>query len=121
MLDAVRLLEADKRGGGRRAVFSADASRAELLDALGAGGPTASRVAATREAVAALEAAVESLPPLQREVVRKYDLEGMSVEEVAGAVGKSTGAVFMLRARAHRALCERMGTVSRYLSGAGHA
>lgn len=95
LLDAVRLLEADKRGGGRRAVRAGSDSRAGLLDALGAGGPTASRVAATREAVDALEAALEFLPPVQREVVRLYDLEGKSATRLVPLSGEPRTEVWL--------------------------
>jgi DNA-directed RNA polymerase specialized sigma24 family protein len=46
-----------------------------------------------------------------------WDLEGHSVEEVAASLGRSPGAVYMLRARAHRQLAEIMGAPSRFLSG----
>jgi DNA-directed RNA polymerase specialized sigma24 family protein len=45
-----------------------------------------------------------------------YDLEGRPVQEVAQALGRSPGAVYMLRARAHRRLSEIMGTASRYVT-----
>jgi RNA polymerase sigma-70 factor (ECF subfamily) len=50
--------------------------------------------------VAALRAAIAALPPRYREVVVLFDLEGLSYEEVAAAVGCATGTV---RSRLHRA------------------
>ncbi len=41
-----------------------------------------------------------------------YDLEGRSVEDVAGALGRTPGAAYMLRARAHRWLREILGRSS---------
>jgi RNA polymerase sigma-70 factor (ECF subfamily) len=50
--------------------------------------------------VEALRAAIAALPPRYREVVVLFDLEGLTYEEVAAAVGCATGTV---RSRLHRA------------------
>ena len=50
--------------------------------------------------VEALRAAIAGLPPRYREVVVLFDLEGLTYEEVAAAVGCATGTV---RSRLHRA------------------
>jgi RNA polymerase sigma factor (sigma-70 family) len=106
--DALRLLDADKRGGGRRA--AEPASREESFSALGgqieATTTTPSRHLARREMRPALERALERLPEAQSRAVRLYDLEGRAVGEVAAELGRSPGAVLMLRARAHRRLAE---------------
>ncbi len=59
---------------------------------------------------------MESLPSSYRQVIEIYDLEGRSIEEAASALKRSSGATYMLRARAHRLLCEIKGTESKYLS-----
>ena len=118
LLDALRILEAEKRGGGRAPLQAAagDDSFVALYEQLGGSSSTPSRKAARSEGRAALERAIRQLPQLQRRVVRTYDLEGQPVEEVAAALKRSVGAVYMLRARAHRRLCQIMGTASDYLS-----
>lgn len=126
LLNAVRGLEAEKRGGDRRQLAPGGGatvdrgSCARLLDELVAEGSVAastpSRAVARDEAIESLARAIESLPDQYGAVVRLYDLEGARAETVAATLGRSVGAMFMLRARAHRALAERMGSVSQYLS-----
>jgi RNA polymerase sigma factor (sigma-70 family) len=108
--DAVRMLEADKRGGGWRRVPlpSPEDSWLGLLETLSESGTTPSSRAEREEAVAALKQAIEELPPDYRRVVRAYDLEGQSIDAVAEQLQRSPGAVFMMRARAHRRLRERL-------------
>lgn len=118
LLDALKLLEAQKRGGHRRRVepHHREDSYVELYERLGGTTSTPSRKAARIEAGEALERALQSLPPTYRRAVESYDLQGRPVEEVAAALRRSPGAVYMLRARAHRLLAELMGTASRYFS-----
>jgi RNA polymerase sigma factor (sigma-70 family) len=117
LVDAIRMLEAEKRGGGRRRVTQArEDSCADLFERLGGVTRGPSRVAARAEACDVLGRAIEALPADYRRVVELYDLEQKPVDEVAAAVGRSAGAVYMLRARAHRLLGERMGTASKYLT-----
>lgn len=118
LCDAIRMLDADKRGGGRQpvGVGGSDESAAALHEILCDSCSTASRAAARTEAAAALLRAVEGLPASYQLVVRQYDLECRPVEEVAAGLGRSPGAVFMLRSRAHRRLRELLGVSSDYLS-----
>ena len=88
----------------------------DLLDSLGITTTTPSQDAARKEALSALERVIQHLPPVYRQVVEMYDLGGHCVEEVAAAVQRSPGAVFMIRARAHRKLREMMGSTSMYFS-----
>ncbi|NET51613.1 MAG: hypothetical protein F6K09_23750, partial [Merismopedia sp. SIO2A8] len=60
----------------------------------------ASRAAAAGEAHTAIDRAIAQLPPDYAQVIRDLDLAGKSVDEVASAMGRSKGAVHMLRARA---------------------
>ena len=87
-----------------------------LYELIGATHTTPSRRAARREACTALERAIEQLPDAYQKVVRMYDLEGRPIDEVVQALGKSEGALYMIRARAHRQLCEIIGAASKYLS-----
>ena len=52
-------------------------------------------------------------------VVRLYDIEGRSGPEVATTMGRSRGAVVMLRARAHDRLAELLGSGSKFFSDSG--
>ena len=117
MIDAIRMLEAAKRGGDRRRVeaMSREDSYVALHEQLGAVSQTPSRDARRREAVGALDAALARLPEAYRTVVTLYDLEGQGIAEVASAVGRSEGATYMLRSRAHRMLAELMGSASRFV------
>jgi RNA polymerase sigma factor (sigma-70 family) len=77
---------------------------------------TPSRQAARREAVEILERTLAKLPTDYAKVVRLYDLECRPIAEVARELGRSEGAVYMLRARAHEWLRETMGTESQFFS-----
>jgi RNA polymerase sigma-70 factor, ECF subfamily len=103
LVDALRMLEAEKRGEGRRPITppNSDDSCMSLYESLMATSSTPSRQAARDEALAALNAALEQLPDDYRHVVQMYDLEGRPVEEVARVLQRSPGAVFMIRKRAH--------------------
>ncbi len=118
LLDAVRWLEAEKRGGDRRRASSgnADESFASLLALLSSPGQTPSSDAARIEACRLLQRSVLDLPETYQRVVQLYDLDGEPVEKVSEALDRSQGAVFMLRARALRRLSEMMGTASHFLS-----
>lgn len=118
LLNAIQMLEAEKRGGKRRRIglHPYGDSSVALYERLVGTKTTPSRHAARNEAQGALEGAIVQLPEDYRQVVRLYDLEGRPVAEVSSALKRSPGAVFMLRARAHRALCRLLGSPSRYLT-----
>src|SRR5262245_57759517 len=108
--DAIRAFDADKRGGGR-AIASLDAqasSQALVADLIAADGPSPSRQIRAAEAAAILHSTLADLPEDYQSVVRMYDLEGRSIDDVAAAVGRSPGAVHLLRARAFRRLREAL-------------
>jgi len=107
LIDAVRALEAEKRGGGRaRLSTSAEDSAVELFERLTARDSTPSRTLARSETLAELRRAIETLPDHYRRVVTLYDLDGEPIDRVSAALGRSAGAVYMMRARAHRLLAE---------------
>lgn len=118
LIDAIRGLEANKRGGDRHQVgpIGNDESFVALYEQVGGTITSPSRQAARKEARSLLEEAIEALPKDYQTLIRMYDLEGKTVQEVAKALDRSPGAVFMLRTRAHRKLSEIMGTPSRYLT-----
>lgn len=113
MIDAIRALEAARRPDPSKRLGAQSPSYAEsmasLVDILGATSTTPSIFAARGEAATAIERALASLPPDYEKVIRMYDLQARPIEEVASALGKSHGATFMLRARAHDRLREAMG------------
>ncbi len=118
LVSALRALRTTRRGGDRVRIEAHrnNSSQMFLLEAIHATSATPSRVAATAEACGELESAIERLPQTHRIVVRMYDLEGKDVEHVAEHLGRSVGAIYMLRSRAHDRLSELMGSSSRYFS-----
>lgn len=120
--DAVRGFERAKRPDPRRRVQARSVtgeSYADLVEVLGVTSATPSRAAAQHEAARHVEAALENLPADYRRVIRLYDLECRPIEEVAAEVGRSVGAVYMLRARAHDRLKEELGSPSQFFSRPG--
>jgi RNA polymerase sigma factor (sigma-70 family) len=109
--DAVRLLEAQKRGGGRIPISTeAQGSSFErLFERLTMAGTTPSRHVARAELKDLIASALTQLPELHRFVVEAIDLQSRSVVEVADQLDRSRGAVHMIRARAHRWLAEILG------------
>lgn len=109
--DAIRGLEADKRPDARRRVTRGGQgeSARTLLSRIGAEAASASGVAARAEDVELLNSAIAKLPPSYRLVVRRLDLEEADVSAVAEELGRSRGAVHLLRSRAHDRLREILG------------
>lgn len=118
LYDALRMLEADKRGGNYRRVElpSGEEPFVVLCESLATTSSTPSRYAARHEAREAMERAILALPTEYQKLVRMYDIEGRPAAEVAAALHRSIGAMYMLRARAHRHLAAMMGTASQFLS-----
>lgn len=117
LIDAIRELEAAKRPSPKNRVSPGwDQSAVNLVEILGGTSSTPSRNVAAAEAVRFMKWALERLPPDYEKVIQMYDLDGHSVEEVAEAMGRSPGAVYMLRARAHDRLREEMGPQSKFFS-----
>ncbi|HKQ50424.1 MAG TPA: sigma-70 family RNA polymerase sigma factor [Phycisphaerae bacterium] len=112
--DAIRGLTRAKRPDPRRQVRQArtDDSVAALYDLVGEDSMTPSRDAAGHERRHILEKAMEQLPTDYRSVLQMYDLDGRSVNEVAKAMSRSPGAVYMLRARAVEGLRRLLPSVS---------
>jgi RNA polymerase sigma-70 factor (ECF subfamily) len=79
-----------------------------LQQALAATASTASSVASRRERAVLLADALEALPHDYREVVILRNLEGLRFGEIATRMGRSSGAVRMLWARAIERLSESL-------------
>jgi RNA polymerase sigma factor (sigma-70 family) len=120
LMDATRMLEADKRGGRHRRIEpeTSDESISRLFDTLSQTGGTPSRAVANAEARTALASAIDRLPDTYGRVIRLYDLEGQDVEAVAATLDRSAGAIYMLRARAHDRLRTILGKASSFFSSA---
>ncbi len=116
--DAIKELSRQKRPDPARRVQPAARadSHVMLLENVGWTSTTPSRVAAVDEARQALNSTMARLPELYQQVIRLYDLDGGSPGEVAEKMGRSIGAVHMLRARAHDRLREIFGPRSRFFS-----
>ena len=114
--DAIRELGRDKRANPRRRVRppTFDESTSLLLEKVARTSLTASRIVVGKEAQEALRQAVAQLPQTYRKVVELYDLEAKSPAEVTRVLGRSTGAIHMLRARAHDRLREILGSESKF-------
>jgi RNA polymerase sigma factor (sigma-70 family) len=100
--DAIRALERDKRPAARRRLTrGADGESARTLFAKLAGDhASASSHAVEAEVVAQLRAAIRRLPASYRHVIEQIDLAERGVTEVATELGRSLGAVHLLRSRA---------------------
>ena len=118
LLNSLEMLEAEKRGGNRRRLElrSAENTAVDLYEMLAGTATSPSRYAERGEAAAALKAALTQLPEDHRRVVQIYDLDQRPIQEVAAALDRTPGAVFMLRSRAHRALGKLLGPASDFLS-----
>ena len=116
--DAIRMLKAVKRGGriARVEYYDPAKTAAALLNMLSDSGTTPSKGASNEESASQLDCALSQLPPSYRVVVQLYDLEGVDVDTVAERLGRSCGAVYMLRARAHDRLRELLGDSAKFFT-----
>jgi RNA polymerase sigma-70 factor (ECF subfamily) len=116
--DAIKALERAKRPPPDKRVEPrrVNDSYVDLLQQLAGTTTPPSGKVARHEVRDALDSALDNLPEHYAKVVRLYDLEGCSASEVAGSMGRSVGAVHMLRVRAHDHLRELLGSGSRFFS-----
>jgi RNA polymerase sigma-70 factor (ECF subfamily) len=112
--DAIRGLKRLKRPqpAARVALPAGADSTADLFAQLGVTTTTPSRYATREERTTRLNAALDALPDDYARAIRLYDLEGHPIAEVCRQMGRSTGAVHMLRARAHDRLRQLLGPES---------
>ena len=118
LADATRGLQAEKRPQPNKRASGLDGSGgfSDLLELLAGAGTTPSRRLARKEAAQLVQAEVERLPRDYRRVLELYDLQGRSGPEVAKEIGRSRGAVHMLRARALDRLREELGPESLFFT-----
>lgn len=120
LMDAVKALRAAKRGGGWVRVQGTPSAEADgiipALEMLATRSSTPSRSVAAHEAEAALEAALNSLDPDYRDVLRMRYIEAQPVAACAARLRRSEGAVHMLLSRALVALRARMGESAQFFT-----
>jgi RNA polymerase sigma-70 factor (ECF subfamily) len=119
LVDAVRFLNREKRPppGQRIQPAGGEESYMTLLSNLVGSTTTPSRAAARAEVSVIVDEALADLPADYAKAIRLYDLEGLPIEEVAQAFGRSHGAVHMLRARALDRLRELLGRAGKFFTG----
>lgn len=116
--DAIKSFERAKRPDPRKRVHGppGEQSFVALVEVLGVTNSTPSQHAARGEFKGVIDKALAKLPSDYARVITMYDLEARPAAEVAAVMGRSTGAVFMLRARAHDALRDVLGSSSQFFS-----
>lgn len=117
LIDLIRAHRAAKRGGGRRlAPTVSTSSVAALIDLFAVHEHTPSRTARGHEAAAAIEIALAGLREEYRQAITLRYLQGLSIAEIAGRMGKTESAVHKLCSRGLQALRKSMGEAGGYLS-----
>ena len=118
IMDAVKGLQRQKRGGGRqriRQVAATDThSVTELVNLLSGGGHTPSRSVAGHEAVQAVQNAIGELPEEYQQAVQLRLLEGKSLDETAQLMNRGPRAVQGLIDRAKKKMRAALGRLSMY-------
>lgn len=122
LIDAVRMIEAEKRPNPRNRVETAGRvsgggeAMQSLIDLIGVTVTSPSNAAVGEEIKSALGAVLGRLPPDYATVIKLYDLQGRSASELAQELGRSEGAIYMLRARAHERLRDLLPSESKFFS-----
>ncbi len=119
---AIKRHRAAKRGGGRlaagRMTKSIEDSTIALLDMLSGPGETPSRSVARREAVDAVQKALDEIPERYRQAVWLVHIEGRCVRDAACQIGRTERAIHGLCRRGLKLLEERLGSASKFSSSA---
>lgn len=118
LVDAIRKIQCQKRGGGRRRAGRAKAKSGgswfDAVNGLSDSALTPGGLAARAEALSALRSAIDELPSDERRAVELHLLQHKSLEETADATGRSPGAIRGLVHRAKRRLRAMMQGSSRW-------
>jgi RNA polymerase sigma-70 factor, ECF subfamily len=116
----VERLGAQKRGGRRQHVPAATGQTSSFIDLFelvaDSTAGTASGALAGQEAARAMQVGIAGLPDDQRRAVRLHFLEGRSLDDTAGALERSPGAVRGLLHRAKAGLRDALGHSSRWFA-----
>lgn len=118
--DAIKHLERDKRPpiGRRIAEPIGEDSYLPLVERLAVTTTTASRALARGELIACVDEALSRLPEDYETVLRLYEIEGLSGEEIADRMHRSHGAVRMLLSRARECLADYLRQAPYFSSSA---
>jgi RNA polymerase sigma-70 factor (ECF subfamily) len=120
LVDAVRSATAEKRGGKERHVSVqgevSAGSYINLLEQVAADLTTPSGVVARDEGLAMLRFQLSQLPEDQRRAVELRHLHGLSREQIATVLSRTSDEVRGLIYRGMERLRERLGSISQYLS-----
>lgn len=116
--DAIRGLQRDKRPppSKRQHALASDDTYISLVEQMAADTTTISSKAAREEMQRLLQIAMQHLPEDYAAVIRLYDLQGLTGPEVGAQMGRSRGAVHMLRSRALEQLRELLGAESNFFT-----
>ena len=95
---------------------SSSGSFADLLARVARNSATPSQTISTRDSLRCLQIAVAGLPDEYREAIQLRYLEGRSIEDVARAMGRTSGAVRGLCYRGRQRLREALGGSSAHFS-----
>lgn len=115
--DSLRSERRKKRGGDQRILRGCDdSSMRAIVELISGSVRTPSQSVAVHEATQALQVALAGLPDDQRDAIRLRFLDGLSLEETATRMRRTTNAVRGLVHRAKQALRDAMGRSSRWFS-----
>jgi RNA polymerase sigma-70 factor (ECF subfamily) len=114
--DALRSERRKKRGGGQTILHGSpdESSWRAIVELISGSTRSPSQSVAVREATQALQVALAGLPEDQRAAIRFRFLDGLSLDETALRMGRTSNAVRALVHRAKIALREAMGRSSRW-------
>jgi len=118
LLDAIKQHDRQKRGGDlvRVEANPNDSCLLPLLEWIAGDDPHPSSQAARAEALHALNVAIAGLEPDQRDAIRLRLIEGLSLEETAERMQRTTAAVRGLVHRGKQNLRDAMGRASQWIS-----
>ncbi len=118
VIDAVRYLDAERRGGRAETVplGQSRASWPSQALRLARGNTSPAGGARRNEAAQALRSAVARLPADYQTVIRMYDLEGRAMADVASAIGRTRGAAYLIRQRGLARLEQLLGPSGDFFS-----
>ena len=118
--DAARKYASKKRGGDRKRVTAKanpfKSSAINLLEELARDSVSPSQIVAGDEGVQALQVAMSRLSEDQFTALKLHEFDGLTLEETAEQMGRTTGSVRGLLQRARENLRGEMGTESKWLS-----
>ncbi len=119
ILDEIRTKRRQKRGGEWQRRWGVETESGNILNPVEAAPATdnsPSRSASRHEKWQKLVELMQQLEPDQRQAVRLRFLEGLSIEEIAVAMDKTTGSIRGLLHRGKATLRQLLGSASQWLS-----